>query len=67
MYEHICKFGTAHIVDIKICHIISDLQNYEVPNTLPSTILMQNMMYSDGTQKVSKCFRCLIHTYEEEL
>ena len=67
MYVHICKFGTAYIVDIKICHIISDLQNYEVPNTLPSTILMQNIMFSDGTQKVRKCFRCLIHTHEEEL
>ena len=54
-----CTSGASCVVNI--FHIFSGLRNYDVARTLPSTILMQNAMYSDGTQNVSKCFKHLIH------
>ena len=50
-----CTSGASCVVNI--FHIFSGLRNYDVARTLPSTILMQNAMYSDGTQNVSKCFK----------
>ena len=46
-----CTSGAS--CEVNICHIISDLRNYDVVRTLPSTIVMQNAIFSGGTQNVS--------------